>query len=92
MGMNVRTKITIERQPSTIWRSSTFSTSSFSGAVLNPINAIIAAQKNQPDQKYPNGKIPKEEYVSILTTCYRHTDVEKLQEHGQPHSIWILIS
>ena len=63
--MNVRSKMTIEMQPSTIWLSSTFSTSSFSGAVLNPINAIIAAQKNQPDQKYPNGNNPAKKIYPI---------------------------
>ena len=56
--MNVSIKMTIEMEPRTIWVSLNFPTSSFSGAVLNPINAIIAAQKNQPGQKYPNGNNP----------------------------------
>ena len=65
MGMNVRTNMAIEIQPNTLWVNSTFSTSSFSGAVLNPINAIIAAQKNQPDQKYPNGNNPAKKILPI---------------------------
>ena len=65
MGMNVRTKMAIDMAPRTIWVSSTFSTSSFNGAVLNPINAIIAAQKNQPDQKYPNGNNPTKKNFPI---------------------------
>ena len=67
--MNVSTKITIEMEPRTIWVSFNFSTSSFSGAVLNPINAIMAAQKNQPGQKYPNGNNPAKKIFQLRYAC-----------------------
>ena len=32
-------------------------------------------------QKYPKGKIPKEEYMEILHKCYRQTDAITLEDH-----------
>ena len=32
-------------------------------------------------RKYPDGKIPKDEYISILNDCYRTTDVAHLEQY-----------
>ena len=32
-------------------------------------------------QNYPDGKIPKDEYMTLLTSCYSKTDVAQLEEY-----------
>jgi len=32
-------------------------------------------------QKYPNGKIPKDEYISMLRTLFKNTDAERLEQY-----------
>ena len=41
----------------------------------------IRVRFQQFRQNYPNGKIPKDEYISLLNSCYSKTDVSQLEKY-----------